>query len=191
MPTRMTTLSLLVITLVAMGIVSGCQTDLERAAEATVQVQQQNIEDFFSLAEEKVMAAVERAGDLPSQEFEGNLIVQDLEEIQRRLSDAVEQESEAKVAALEAIQEQIATVQANIEDAIQTAVSELPEETQEQLDQLQSDLEDLQQRIQDEIDAVREDIEQAAEDVQEAVEEEVQDAQEAVEEAEEEATPSN
>ena len=94
MNTRMWKFSLVVVLLVAVMVVAGCQTEAEQAAEATVEVQQENIEEFFTVAEGLVTGAVELAGGLPSQEAKGDLILQDLEEIQSRLSEAVEMEAE-------------------------------------------------------------------------------------------------
>ena len=67
-------LGLVVVLLVAMMVAAGCQTEAEQAVEATVEVQQEKIEDFFTVAETYVTAAVALAGGLPSQEAKGDLI---------------------------------------------------------------------------------------------------------------------
>ena len=203
MQSRIWTFTVFAILIVAMGIVAGCQSDLERAAEATVEVQEEKIGDFFTVAEELVMTSAELAGGLPSQVFEAELIVADLEEINSRLDAAVEMEAEAKVTALEEIAELLQTVQGKIEDA----VSEASEEAQDALEQLQSNLEDLQNAVQDEIANVKDELGEAADKVEqaaeeaageaeatvEAVEETMEEAEEGVEEAvdEAEATPTS
>jgi gas vesicle protein len=206
MQSRTKKVSLFTVLLVAMMLVVGCQSEAEQAAEATVEVQQEKIETFFDAAEAHVVAATELAGGLPSQEAKAELLVADLEEISRRLSEAVELEAEAKVTALEEVQALVETVKTNVQEIVETAVDALPEEAQDALKQLQSELEDLEGKIQDEIDTVKQELgqeveaaeEEAQEEVQEA-EEEVEDtvedaeeeAEEAVEEAEAEETPSN
>ena len=101
---------------------------------------------FFSVATTHVKVATELAGGLPSQEAKRDLILADLEEINSRLNEAVEQEADVKVAALEAVAQMVEAVKGNIEETLETAVDQLPEEAQDALRQLQQELEDLQLR---------------------------------------------
>jgi signal transduction histidine kinase len=175
--------SLLTVLLVAMMVVVGCQSEAEQAAEATVEVKQEKIDDFFALAEAHVVAATEIAGGLPSQEAKAELLVADLEEINNRLSEAVETKAEVRVAALEGVAQLVETVKSDVQEIVENVVDALPEEAQDDLKQLQSELEDLQGKIQDEIDNVKKELGQEVEEAGEAAEEAVEGAEDAAEEA--------
>jgi chromosome segregation ATPase len=210
---------LVVIALLLLAVLAGCQSSVEQAVEATVEVQQEKIDTFFAVAEAHVVAAIELTNALPSQQAKADLLLQDLEEINKRLNEAVETEADVKVAALEAVAQQIETVKATVEEILETAVDQVPEEAKDALEQLQNELEELQKKVQDEIESVKkelgqeidetldaaedaaedakDDAEQAVEDKQdetqetiEAVEDKQDEAQEAVEAAEEESEDS-
>lgn len=181
MKTAMWKFSFLAILMVAALVVVGCQSDLEKAAEATVEVQQEKIDDFFTVAEGLVAASATLAGGLPSQEAKAELIVADLEEINSRLTAAVELKSEAKVTALEDVQQLLQKVAGDVEDAL----SEASDEAQDALKQLQGNLEDAQKAVQDEIDSVKKELGQAVDEAQEEVEAEATTVAEEVESAEE------
>jgi len=179
---------LLAILVVALAVFAGCvQSDQEKAVEATVEVQQENIDTAFTAMETLVTEAAELAGGLPSQEAKAELIVEDLAEINTRLTDAIAQEAEDKVAALEDVAAALETVQSTVEEV----KSEASEEVQASLDELQSKLEDAAQAIQDEIATVKDSLGEAVEAGATDVAETAEDTEDAEEDAEsEEATPT-
>jgi DNA anti-recombination protein RmuC len=179
---------LLAALVMVMAFIAGCaQSDLEQAVEATVEVQQENIDTAFTAMETLVTEAAQLAGGLPSQEAKAELIVEDLAEINTRLTDAVAQEAEEKVAALEDVAAALATVQSTVEEA----KSEMADEAQADLEELQSKLEDAAQAIQDEIASVNEELGQTVEADATEVADTVEEAEGEAESEEATPTPSD
>ena len=86
--------SLLAILMVAALVVVGCGTpspekEIEQAVEATVEQAQTDVDTIFTDLGTAVNDALEKVGNLPSQQDAAGVITTDLQDIQSRLDDAI------------------------------------------------------------------------------------------------------
>jgi hypothetical protein len=91
------------------------------AVEQRVQLSQERIDMAVEMATKAVDLALVRAGNLPSQQAEADLIKQDIEEIGRRLNEAEQAQGELAMARLDASIEQFNKTLETVDDASQKA----------------------------------------------------------------------
>jgi hypothetical protein len=117
----------IVLVLVLIGLVVYGRSDRQayRAArgaiEQRVETSQALIDARVDLATKAVDLALVKAGNLPSQQAEADLIKQDIEEIGRRLNEVAEAQGEAAMASLDASIEQFNTTLERVDEASKQA----------------------------------------------------------------------
>jgi hypothetical protein len=165
------------------------------AVVATVEQKQANVDTVFTGLIDAVNVALEKAGDLPSQEAKAELLIADLEEINSRVNAAIEQEGDDQIQAFQDISQNVDALISGVNEAADSATGEYQVALQALATQLETTQGALQETIVDVLGGtpMPEVMESEAEEAMETPEAEVEEAMEtpeAEEEAEAEATPT-